>query len=75
MAYRLLMLPPHGRSSPLGDGMTITTFATPLAAVALGLTALVPAQSADLDKAKAPVAPVEIPSSFFLFTDTQVSYR
>ena len=55
--------------------MTIKTFARPLAAAAIGLAALVPAVGADLTKEKAPTAPAEVPSGFFLFSDTQVSYR
>lgn len=46
----------------------------PLLAATLSLAALTPAGAADLGK-KAPLAPVEVPSSFFLFSDTQVSYR
>ncbi|MBY0257354.1 MAG: hypothetical protein K2X24_07010, partial [Methylobacterium sp.] len=55
--------------------MTIRIFARPFAAVALGLAALVPAAAADLTKEKAPIVPAEVPSGFFLFSDTQVSYR
>lgn len=48
-----------------------------LAAVtAAAMTLLVvPAVAADLERKKAPLAPVEVPTSFFLFSDTQVSYR
>jgi hypothetical protein len=51
-----------------------TRYLRALTAGALALWAL-PAMAADLDRRKAPVAPVEVPSSFFLFSDTQVSYR
>lgn len=55
--------------------MTITAFLRSLSAAALGFAALAPAMAADLKSEKAPVAPAEVPSSFFLFSDTQVSYR
>ena len=53
----------------------IATFTRPLVAAALGLATLMPALAADLAKEKAPVAPAEVPSGFFLFSDTQISYR
>lgn len=55
--------------------MRIKTFARPLVAAALGFAALVPAFAADPAKEKAPVVPAEAPTGFFLFTDTQISYR
>ncbi|NEU12828.1 hypothetical protein G3T14_11865 [Methylobacterium sp. BTF04] len=46
-------------------------------AASLSCTASGPAFAADLakDKDKAPVVPAEAPVSFFLFADTQISYR
>lgn len=80
LARWLLLSRTSGLFEPPGDIMTIAFFARPLGVAALcvsvlGLSAMTPALSADLGLEKAPVAPKEIPSSFFLFSDTQVSYR
>lgn len=50
-------------------------FSGRLAAAAVSLTLTGAAAAADLKSEKAPVAPAEVPSSFFLFSDTQMSYR